>query len=789
MMEDLIMKNWIKWITGSAGVFILSLIISIVSVESQYISGGEKAWGRAMEDIGRAANGSENVHGALYFSGLHVEFDAESGPDSYTSHSGTNVLSRSFPITPISATYSVTYSGNGSTGGAPPSDSGIYNAGASVRVRGNTGNLVKGWYAFVGWNTSADGSGVAYVPTTSFVMGNADVALYAQWSLTPRAVSVWGGARECITLKSDGTVWTWGYNAYGELGDGTTTNSPVPLQVHGPGGTGRLGSITAVMGGEIHNIVLKSDGTVWAWGWNAMNMLGDGTTITRLFPVQVSGLSSIVSLGSRAYHSLAVKSDGTVWAWGWNKDGALGNGVDNSASDYPVPIQVQGVNNPIMVTAGYCFSVALLQDHTLVAWGKNNAGQLGDGTTATRLSPVTVAGLTNVISVSAGWTHVAALRADGTVWTWGSNNWTGAYPGSGKLGDGTTQDRYTPVQVPGLTGVIAVSAGDGHTAVLKEDGTVWTFGSNAAGQCGDGTYTQRLSPVQVQGLSGIVNLTARDFHNQAVQSDGTVWSWGSGTSGELGNGKTYDSPVPVKVIFATDTAALYAYFTGAGLYKYDGSAWSYLHPSNPASMAAGTNLYAYFGGSGLWKYDGSAWSYLHPGNPASMKAGTNLYAYFSGYALYKYDTAWSYLHPSNPDSMAAGTNLYAFFSGYGLWKHSSAWNYLHPSNPANMAAGTNLYAYFTGSGLWKYDGSAWSYIHSTQPTSMVAGTNLYAYFSGYGLYKHDGTAWSYLHPSNPASMAAGDNLYAFFSGYGLYKYDTAWSYLHPSNPASMMGED
>ena len=211
----------------------------------------------------------------------------------------------------------------------------------------------------------------------------------------------------------------------------------------------------------------------------------------------------------------------------------------------------------------------------------------------------------------------------------------------------------------------------------------------------------------------------------------------------------------VSIVNIQANSNLYAYFTGYGLYKYDGSAWSYLHPSNPASMAAGRNLYAYFSGSGLWKYDGSAWSYLHPSNPTSMKAGTNLYAFFSGYGLYKHD--------------------------------GSAWGYLHPSNPASMAGGTNLYASFSGAGLWKYNGTTWTYLHPSNPTSMTAGTNLYAYFNGYGLYKYD-TAWSYLHPSNPATMAAGMNLYAFFGGYGLYKHDdTAWSYLHPSNPASMVG--
>ena len=137
-----------------------------------------------------------------------------------------------------------------------------------------------------------------------------------------------------------------------------------------------------------------------------------------------------------------------------------------------------------------------------------------------------------------------------------------------------------------------------------------------------------------------------------------------------------------------DSAALYAYFTGAGLYKYDGSAWTYIHAVQPASMIAGTNLYAYYAGYGLYKYDGYAWTYVHPNQPTVMTAGTNLYAYYAGYGLYRYDgTAWSYLNPNNPTGMIAGPNLYAYFTGTGagLYKYDgSAWTYLHPSNPASM---------------------------------------------------------------------------------------------------------
>ena len=350
------------------------------------------------------------------------------------------------------ATFTVTYAGNGNTSGFGLPDPNQYTTGSTVTVHGNLGFFFKPGYSFAGWNTSADGSGADRAIGETFPMGNSDVTLYAQWSDADwPPVSIWGGARDVITLKPDGTVWSWGLNAHGQVGIGTTTDASLPVQVVGPGGTGYLTGIVAVMGGEQHNIALKSDGTVWTWGSGKEDQLGDGNAIDSSTPVQVSGLTSIVKLAGRGYHSVAVKSDGTLWAWGWDEYGALGNGVADTNYDFPVPVEVEGVSNPIMVTTGYMFSIALMQDHTLVAWGNNADGEIGDGTTTGRLTPVPVPGIDRVVWVSAGWTHVVAIRADGTVWTWGANSWQGSFDcedtydnnndgffcGYGMLGDGT----------------------------------------------------------------------------------------------------------------------------------------------------------------------------------------------------------------------------------------------------------------------------------------------------------------------------------------------------------------
>jgi len=380
------------------------------------------------------------------------------------------------------------------------------------------------------------------------ISGCAGIAQAGVTASPASVVSIWGGARHGIALKSDGTVWDWGTNLNGKLGDGTLTERHIPIQVHGPGDVGYLNSITAIMGGEIHNFALKSDGTVWSWGWNSFGQLGDGTFTERHTPVQVSGIVSVIALGGRGYHSLAIKSDGTVWTWGWNSSGQLG--VTTAITRSAVPVQVIGLSGVLTVTGGYNFSLALMPDHTLRSWGNNGNGQLGDGTNLNSSVPVTVSGLSNVSQVSAGWKHVVALKSDGTVWTWGQNS-------NGQLGNGisSTTGLSVPIQVSGLSNVIAVSGGDCHTAALKSDGTVWTWGcnNNSKGvgnfELGDGTNIERHTPVQVSGLSNVIAIAARDYHNYAIKSDGSVWAWGFNENGQLGDNTTIDRNIPVQVLF------------------------------------------------------------------------------------------------------------------------------------------------------------------------------------------------------------------------------------------------
>ena len=274
-------------------------------------------------------------------------------------------------------------------------------------------------------------------------------------------------------VMSGGAGWAWGANGYGKLGDGTTTDRSTPVQVKGPGGVGFLTGVAAMTGGVDHSLARKTDGTVWAWGFNRSGQLGVGTTTDSSTPVQVKGpggvgfLTGVATIAGNggfpssaindAGHSLARKTDGTVWAW-----------------------------------------------------GNNFYSQLGDGTTTTRPTPVQVKGpggvgfLTGVATIAAGRDHSLTGKTDGTVWGWG-------HGGFGQLGDGIFDPlrRPTPVQVKGpggvgfLTGVATIAAGEFHSLALKTDGTVWAWGNNGNGQLGDGTTTTRPTPVQVRGVPTI----------------------------------------------------------------------------------------------------------------------------------------------------------------------------------------------------------------------------------------------------------------------------------------------
>ncbi|MBI3038986.1 S8 family serine peptidase [bacterium] len=345
----------------------------------------------------------------------------------------------------------------------------------------------------------------------------------------PKPISIAKGHWFNLVKKDDGTIWSWGRNDSGQLGDGTLTER------HIPGLVSTTEDITTISCGGWHVLALKADGTVLSWGNNYFGTLGDGTNTNRTTPGPVSNLTGVIAISAGYNHSVALKNDGSVWTWGYNGNGRLG---DSSTIDRNLPYQVYG--NAVGIVAAARHTLALLNDGTIKAWGRNDFGQIGDGTTMERLSPTLVSNFSGGSMVSGGDYFSSGLKSDGTVWSWGWNAF-------GNLGNGSMVDSSIPVQAVNLSGISSISAGGIFVLALKNDGTIKAWGHNSFGQLGDGTTINRSSPVSVSNLSGIIAVGAGQEHSIALKSDGTVWTWGRNDYGQLGDGTTLDRSTPVQV--------------------------------------------------------------------------------------------------------------------------------------------------------------------------------------------------------------------------------------------------
>jgi alpha-tubulin suppressor-like RCC1 family protein len=335
-----------------------------------------------------------------------------------------------------------------------------------------------------------------------------------------QVVAVAAGAYHSLALSNQGTVWAWGSNNEGQLGD---PSAPQPgklrVQVLGPGGNGSLNGIVAIAGGYEHSLALRYDGTVWAWGYNGDGELGNNSTTGSGWPVQVAGaggtgfLTGVVAIAGGYYHSLALKSDGTVWAWGRNSFGELGNGTITSNNS--TPVQVSNLTGVVAIAGGQYHSLALKSDGTVWAWGWDFAGQLGDNSSSGGRSdtPVQVVGpndsgdLIGIMAIAGGQNHSLALKNDGTVWAWGSN-------GDGELGNSATTNSSTPVQVSTLTGAAAIDGGGLHSLAV---GTT----SNTAGPATH--FAVSVPSAATSGTSFNFTVTALDANNNvAIGYEGNV---------------------------------------------------------------------------------------------------------------------------------------------------------------------------------------------------------------------------------------------------------------------------
>lgn len=317
-------------------------------------------------------------------------------------------------------------------------------------------------------------------------------------------------AYDSFSIKLDGTLWGWGANFVGSLGLGDSTSRSSPVQV------GTLTTWKQVSAGlSYFALAVKNDGTLWSWGYGASGQLGLNSTTDYSSPVQVGSLTNWLQVSAGNYTTGAVKTDGTIWVWGANPFGNLGIGGTTTQSS---PVQVGALTNWASVSAGRYYFQAVKTDGTLWAWGIGTDGCLGTGSTTTQTSPVQIGSLTTWSKVSASTSQqpfTFAIKTAGTLWSWGDN-------GYGQLGQGNTTNRSSPVQVGALStwSEASVSAGSDQNFgfAVKTDGTLWAWGSNNLRQLGLGNTTNYSSPMQVGALTSWLTVSAGGYSGGAILS-------------------------------------------------------------------------------------------------------------------------------------------------------------------------------------------------------------------------------------------------------------------------------
>lgn len=346
------------------------------------------------------------------------------------------------------------------------------------------------------------------------------------WELfnTMANVQISSDGYHTIVLKRDGSVWAWGKNQYGQLGDGTTEDSFTPKRILG------LADIIQVVAGEGTTFALRSDGTVYACGYNNQGRLGDGTVINKTLPVKINGLHNITAIDAYGV-SMALGEDGTIWTWGNNNHGQLGNGTNVSSS---VPVIVSDLTGATQIAAGSQHCLAVAEDGTLYSWGYNGDYRLGDGTSVDRWRPVQVMNIGKMKASANPRTqktiiarsHNLVIEEGGSIWAWG-------YDRNGQLGNGQFKNETLPTMIDRLGWGVAVAASDEHSIVLLHNGRIYAWGQNTCGELGNGTTTTTpFYQYIMDGFNTDCSIAAGNGRSYVIDSSGMIYHWGLGLDGQ-----------------------------------------------------------------------------------------------------------------------------------------------------------------------------------------------------------------------------------------------------------------
>ena len=380
---------------------------------------------------------------------------------------------------------------------------------------------------------------IAEIPGEETLLNEPPEIVEEREKITP-VILISTGNMHSIALKQDGTIWAWGSNSNGQLGDGTTTGRSVPTAVLLPEiliEERKTNPVISISAGNDYSMALQQNGSLWAWGTNYF----DGTGGIMLTPVKI--LDNVIYANAGGSAVAVILQDGSLLVSGY---------LPGSRGDIDCLEFIKVLDDVVAVT-GSSHMVAIKSDGSIWAFGNNNWGQLGDGTTDDQGIPVKILDdgtrefqlnhvmvldcLDNVASIIAGGQHTLAIKKDGTLWSWGGNY-------DGQLGDGTTETRLSPVKI--LDDVASISAGAWHTIAIKKDGSLWAWGSNNKGQLGDGTIDNKFNPLKIS--DDVAYASGGGNHTIAVKKDGSLWAWGLNHVGQLGDGTEIDRLTPVKIL-------------------------------------------------------------------------------------------------------------------------------------------------------------------------------------------------------------------------------------------------